>query len=186
MADTARNFGLVSPEDYLRLERESSHRQEFVNGVIYAMSGGTERHNLIAGDIYVALTNHLPVRCRPFIADMKLRIKLASAEFYYYPDTMVCCGPWDQSRDWRDHPLVVGEVLSPSTERTDRSEKLPAYIEIPTVQEVLLIQQDTVQVELFPRSNNWEREVLKAGDTLRLPSIDFAVGVDALYRRVEF
>lgn len=186
MADTARKFEIVSPEDYLRLERESSHRHEFVNGVIYAMSGGTERHNLIAGDLYAALTTHLPARCRPFITDMKLRIKVVSAEFYYFPDSMVCCGPWDQSRDWRDNPLVVGEVLSPSTERTDRSEKLPAYIGIPTVQEVLLIQQDTLQIELFRRSNGWEREVLKAGDTLRLPSIDFAIAVEALYRRVEF
>ena len=111
MADTARVVEIVSPEDYVARERASAHRHEFMNGAIYAMSGGSERHNLIAGNLYAALSNHLPDSWKPFMADIEARIRLERAELYYYPDSMVCCGPWDQSRDWRDDPMVLGEVL---------------------------------------------------------------------------
>ena len=185
MADTVRVIEIVSPEVYLLRERASSRRHEFVNGVVYAMSGAADRHNRVAGNLFAALGSHLPDRCVPYMADMKLRIRLQRSEFYYYPDSMVCCGPSDQSLDWRDNPLLVGEVLSPSTERVDRTEKFNAYIQIPTLQEYILVEQSMPRVELFRRDNGWEREVLLAGDTLRLPSIDFVIAVDALYRRVE-
>jgi len=120
------------------------------------------------------------------MADTKLRIRLERAEFFYYPDSMVCCGPADQSLDWLDNPLVLGEVLSPSTERVDRGEKFNAYMQIPTLQEYILIEQAMPRVEVFRRANDWQREVLLAGETLRLASVDFAIAVDALYRRVEF
>ncbi len=81
---------------------------------------------------------------------------------------------------------MLGEVLSPSTERVDRCEKFNAYIQIPTLQEYVLIEQAVPYVELFRRSNAWQREVLKAGDMLRLASVEFEIAVDALYRRVEF
>ena len=186
MADTARIIEIMSPEDYLLRERASAHRHEFVNGAIYAMSGGSDRHNRIAANLVAALNAHLPDRCVAYMADMKVRIRVERAEFYYYPNSMVCCGPWDQSRDWRDDPLVLGEVLSPSTERVDRGEKFDAYKQIPTLQEYILLDQATKHVELFRRATGWQREVLAAGDTLRLASIDFKIAVDALYRRVEF
>ena len=186
MADTARVVEIISPEDYLLRERASVHRHEYVDGAIYAMAGGTDRHNVIAGNIYNLLSAHLPDKCMPYIFEMKVRIRLEHSESIYYPDSMVCCGPRDPSSDWRDNPLVLGEVLSPSTERVDRGEKLNAFIQIPTLQEYILIEQSTPRVELFRRSNKWQREVLLAGDTLRLASIDFAIAVDALYRRVEF
>ena len=186
MADTARIIDILSPGDYLVRERASPVRHEYVDGAMYAMSGGTRRHNLIAVNLTAALTAHLPDRCAAHMADTKLRIRLERAEFFYYPDSMVCCGPSDQSLDWLDDPLVLGEVLSPSTERVDRGEKFNAYIQIPTLQEYILIEQAMPRVELFRRANEWQREVLLAGDTMRLDSIDFAVAVDALYRRVEF
>ena len=81
---------------------------------------------------------------------------------------------------------MLGEVLSPSTERVDRTEKFNAYIQIPTLQDYLLIEQSMPRVELFRRANQWQREVLEAGDRLLLPSVQFEIGLDALYRRVEF
>ena len=186
MADTARIIETISPEEYLARERASATRHEYVDGVIYAMAGATERHNRIALNLASALTNHLPDRCVAFMADMKLRVKVDRATRFYYPDSMVCCGPSDQSRDWREDPVVLGEVISPTSERIDRSEKLKAYIQIPTLSELLLIEQGMPHVELFRRADEWQREVLRAGDTLRLASIDFVIAVDALYRRVEF
>ncbi len=186
MADTARINETISPEDYLVRERASRVRHEYVDGAMYAMAGASDRHNRIAGNLFIALGAHLPDRCVAYMADMKLRVKLERAELYYYPDSMVCCGPSDQSLDWRDNPLVVGEVLSPATERVDRTEKLHAYSRIPTLEDYILIEQAMPRVELFRRANEWQREVLLAGDTLRLASVDFEIGVDALYRRVEF
>lgn len=186
MADTARLPDIVSVEDYLAHERASSLRHEFVGGAIYAMSGGSRRHNLIAVNLTAALTAHLPDRCAAHMADTKLRIRLQKAELFYYPNTMVCCAASDQSLDWIEDPIAVAEVLSPSSERVDRGEKFNSYIQIPSLQEYILIDQSMVRIELFRRSNQWQREVLVAGDTLHLPSIDFALPVDALYRRVEF
>jgi Uma2 family endonuclease len=186
MADTARIIEIVSADAYLARERATTHRHEFVNGSVYAMSGGSLRHNIIAVNLTTALTAHLPERCVAYMADTKLRIRMERAEFFYYPDSMVCCGPSDQSLDWRDNPLVLGEVLSPSTVRVDRGEKFDAYRQIETLQEYVLIEQDAVRVEVFRRANAWQREVLAAADALRLPSIGFEVPVSALYRRVEF
>jgi Uma2 family endonuclease len=126
---------ICSAEDYLARERESAHRHEYVDGALYAMARANERHNLIAGLFFNALSNHLPDRCRAFMNDMKVRIRQERAEFFYYPDSIVRCGSSDRSLDWIDNPLVLGEVLSPSTERVDRGEKFNAYIQIPTLQE---------------------------------------------------
>lgn len=186
MADTARTIDIVSAEDYLARERASAHRHEYVDGAIYAMAGGSRRHNLIAVNLIAALTAHLPDRCAAHMADTKLRIRIERAELFYYPDVMVSCVASDQTLDWLDAPLVVAEVLSPSTERVDRGEKLNAYLQIANLQEYILIEQSLPHVEVFRRANEWQREVLASGDTLQLPSIDFAIGVDALYRRVEF
>lgn len=186
MANTARIIETISPEDYLVRERASLVRNEYVDGAIYAMAGASDRHNRIAGNLFTALGLHLPDRCVPYMADMKVRIVLERAEHFYYPNSMVCCGPADQSLDWRDNPMLLGEVLSQSTERVDRIEKFNAYIQIPTLQDYILIEQSTPHVELFRRSNEWQREVLGAGDTLRLDCIEFEIAVDALYRRVEF
>ena len=82
--------------------------------------------------------------------------------------------------------VTVIEVLSPSTERIDRSEKFNAYIQIPTLQEYFLVEQSMMRVELFRRATGWGREVLLAGDVLRLASVEFEIAVDALYCRVEF
>ncbi len=186
MADTARTIEIVSAEDYLARERASAHRHEYVDGAIYAMAGGSRRHNLIAVNLIAALTAHLPDRCAAHMADTKLRIRIERAELFYYPDVMVSCVASDQTLDWLDAPLVVAEVVSPSTERVDRGEKLNAYLQIANLQEYILIEQSLPHVEVFRRANEWQREVLASGDTLQLPSIDFAIGVDALYRRVEF
>lgn len=74
----------------------------------------------------------------------------------------------------------------PPTERIDRTEKFDAYVQTPTLQEYVLIDQASRRVEVFPRNADWQREMLTSGDTLRLPSIDFEIPVDAPYRRVAF
>ncbi len=186
MADTARLVEPITAQEYLERERESPIRHEYVDGYMYAMAGASERHNRIAVNLLGALLSHLPDRCVPFMADMKLRVRLQHAEQFYYPDAMVCCGSSDQSLDWRDNPILVGEVLSPKTESFDRGDKFAAYIQIPTLEECILVEQSRRHVEVFRRANAWQREVVQGGDLLRLASIDMEIGLDNLYRRVEF
>ena len=186
MADTARVIEPLTPEAYLALERDAPFRHEFIDGVMYAMAGATERHNIIAGNLFGALLNHLPDRCVPFMSDMKVRIRLEQAERFYYPDSMVCCGPSDQSIDWRDNPILLGEVLSPKTEKVDRTDKLEDYRRIPSLEAHILIEQGIMRVEIYRRANGWQREILGPDDMLRLESIAFEIQVSALYRRVEF
>ena len=186
MADTARIVEPISPEEYLAREELNQVRHEYVGGAMYAMSGATDRHNRIASNLHVALSNHLPDRCVPYMADMKVRIRRDRAEMFFYPDCMVCCGPSDQALVWRDNPLLIGEVLSPTTEKIDRTGKLDAYTKIPSLEDYAIIDQAMARIEVYRRGKAWQREILLAGDTLRLPSLDFTIGVDALYRRVEF
>lgn len=188
MADAARNISIISAGEYLAREQASETRHEFVNGVLYAMVGASERHNLIAFNLASALSNHLalPASCSVFHADLKLRITIDRAEYFYYPDIMVCCGSSDQSLHYRDDPILLGEVLSPTTERTDRAEKFDAYRRIPALEEYVLIAQDMPRVEIFRRQTDWSRETFAPGDRFRLECVDFATTVEALYRRVKF
>jgi len=188
MADAAREISIISASEYLAREQTSQTRHEFVNGVVYAMVGASERHNLIALNLASALSSHLglPETCSVFHADMKLSIALDRAEYFYYPDIMVCCGPSNQSLHFREDPILLGEVLSPTTERTDRAEKFDAYRKIPALEEYILIAQDAPRVEIFRRRTDWRRETFLVEDTFRLECVDFATTVKALYRRVKF
>jgi Uma2 family endonuclease len=116
---------------------------------------------------------------------MKVGVALDRAEHFYYPDVMVCCAPSDQSLHYRDDPVLLGKVLSPATERTDRTEKFDAYRKIPPLEEYILIAQDMPRVEIFRRQTDWSRETFAMGDTFRLKCVDFAITVEALYRRVK-
>ena len=186
MPDTARIVETISPELYLEEERLRTLRHEYVDGHIYAMAGATERHNRLGANLLTALTNHLPDRCVAFMADMKVRVRLETGERFYYPDSMVCCGPGDQSRDWRDDPLLIGEVLSPKTEHVDRGDKLEAYKQIPTLSEYVIVDHAAMCVEVYRRVTGWKRETSKAGDFVKIASIEFEMAVEALYRRVIF
>ncbi len=186
MADAAHDMSIISTREYLAREETNEVRHEFVNGVIYAMVGASERHNLIALNLTTALFNHLPERCSAFHADMKLHIALDQAEYFYYPDLMVCCGASDQSLHYRDDPILLCEVLSQSTERTDRVEKFDAYRTIPALEEYVLIAQDAPRVEIFRRRTDWSRETFATGDTFRFECVDFSMGLEVLYRRVKF
>jgi Uma2 family endonuclease len=186
MADAARDIPIISANEYLAREEAGETRHEFVNGVVYAMVGASQPHNVIAGNLFAALHGHLPDRCAVFTSDMKVRIALDRAEHFYYPDVMVCCGPIDRSLHYREDPVLLAEVLSPATERTDRAEKFDTYRGIPALEEYVLVAQDMPRVEIFRRQTDWRRETFAMEDTFRLECVDFAMAVEALYRRVTF
>lgn len=108
---------LVSVEDYLEKETRSDVKHEYLAGVIYAMAGASEAHNVIAMNLYTALGNRLRGKtCQPFGSDMKVKLHpLCGDTYFYYPDAMVACDPADSGHGWRERSSVLLEIVSEET-----------------------------------------------------------------------
>jgi Uma2 family endonuclease len=152
------------------------------------MTGGTIPHNDIALNLYSVLRPHLRAKgCRINVADVKVRVNPASV--YFYPDLVVSCDPQDVSaREAIESPMVIVEVLSPSTAAKDRSEKFACYRSIPSLQEYVLIEADRIGVECYRRGEGrmWLYYPYIAGDTIELESIEFSCPIELLYEDVTF
>ncbi len=172
----------ISVDDYLRLEERGEERHEYVNGVVYAMVGGTARHNMITSAISSALREHLKgTPCTIFMADMKVQI----GDVFYYPDVMAVCEQVDPDSLFQTQPVLLVEVLSGSTESKDRLEKLVAYQSIPTVKEYVLVSQDKVYIDIYRRHEDaWRLESLSYGDTVTLQSVHYQTDTETFYEDV--
>ena len=141
---TAEEIFSVSFEEYLAREEASPERHEFVGGRVYAVAGGSERHDLAAGLVYEALAPGARAQgCRPFTANRKVRTASAT----YYPDVLVVCGP-AAHRLYESDAAVVVEVLSRSTEATDRREKATQYAQLAGMGLYLLVDPDERRIEV--------------------------------------
>lgn len=176
----------VSEDAYLEQEAASPIRHEYLAGAVYAMTGGTLRHNVIAGNLFALLRAHLRgTPCRVFMSDAKLRV--AKQHAYYYPDLMVSCTAALQTLTGSevivDAPVLAVEVTSPSSEGTDRREKLLAYRTLPSLKEYVLIAQDRAEIEIHTRlsDTSWEITSLTPGDPVILSCVDLATDFGAVY-----
>ncbi|MEL6298045.1 MAG: Uma2 family endonuclease [Pseudomonadota bacterium] len=185
MAYPKRSDELVTVDEYLAGEASSAVRHEFVDGLIYAMAGATEAHIVIAANLTAALTVRAPDASRVFPSDMKVEFRNDEVSRFYYPDVVVACGEHDNARDRRSDPRLIIEVLSPSTERADRSEKFEIYKQLETMGEYVLVDQVRKQVEVFRRANNWQREVYLPDQAIQLESVGVKLTFDEVYRRVD-
>jgi Uma2 family endonuclease len=182
---TPETEGFVTVDEYLEGELHSEVRHEYIGGQVYAMSGGSEAHNMLSGNLYSALREHFRGKpCKVFMADMKLRLSIAEDDIFYYPDVLVTCDSSDDAKYYKTKPSVLVEVLSPSTERLDRREKFLSYQRLPSLEEYVLIDQEQMRVTLFRKTNEWRPEHLKVGDRLVLPSVDFEQTLADLYEDV--
>lgn len=176
----------VSIDDYLAGERDAETRHEYLDGEVYAMTGASRRHALIVTAMTIALG---PLarqrRCQLFTNDMKLRVDVAGATLFYYPDLMLACDPQDNDPYFLTRPCLIVEVLSPGTERIDRREKLFSYITLPSVQEVLLVAQDQPLLELHRRATGWAAEHCDHG-SLHLDCLNAELTVDQVYADVDW
>jgi Uma2 family endonuclease len=186
MSQTARKFTHISATDYLAAENDGNWRHEFVDGVVFAMAGASDRHNLIRGNLAGVLNSHVPEESQVFSAEMKLQFVRDMKERYYYPDVFVTCDPSDRENHSRKTAVLVVEVLSASTERTDRTEKFDTYTAIPSVIEYGLLSQDAMELELFRRRTGWQREFYQRDNTVTFESVNLTISVSSLYRRVQF
>jgi Uma2 family endonuclease len=177
----------ISVEDYLESEKISPVRREYVQGEIYAMAGTSDKHNLIAGDIFAALIVHLRNSpCQPFISDIRVQV---TRNVYYYPDVLVSCEENPEDPYFRNAPILIIEVTSPSTEHIDRREKLLFYQQMPSVQEYAVVDQHRVNIELHRRqpSGSWITYFFDASDEeLEFQSVGLTLPIGEIYRRVRF
>jgi Uma2 family endonuclease len=177
----------LSLAEYLEGEKTSTIRHEYVDGQIYAMTGGSANHNQITLGLAARLYAHLAEGpCQVFASDMKV---LTPQDISYYPDVMVCCDPTDRESHLRRRPRLLVEVVSPHTERTDHYEKRLAYEQIPTLQEYIILAQDKVLADVIRRQEDghWSRGTLtQLEDDLRLESVQLVLHLADVYRNVEF
>ncbi len=175
----------LTATDYLAGELPSEIRHEYINGQVHAMVGASDRHNLIAGNIFSCLraTAHSS-GCQVFISAMKVYLNIAGEDIFYYPDVMVCCDPLDRETFFRKSPCLIVEVLSPATPRIDRREKFLAYTSLPSLEDYILVAQDRPLVTLFQRRNNWKPLLFGPGDTIPLTCPETGLMVDDVYETI--
>lgn len=176
----------LTAEEYLALEEQSQIRHEYVDGQIFAMAGGSEAHNLITGNIFAWLHGKLRNGpCKVFIADMRAYVAVDDHEHFYYPDLMVVCDPQDTEKYFKRHPKVVFEVLSESTERIDRGEKLVNYTALDSVELYVLVAQTKTAVTVFRRDNGWRPELFNTLEAeLPLPPLGLQLPLSVIYEGV--
>jgi Uma2 family endonuclease len=161
----------LTKDEYLKLEEDSNVRHEYVGGYIFAMSGATEAHNVISGNIFSFLHGRLKGSpCRAFINDMKVHVE--EADSFYYPDIMVTCEPYEGKSVFKASPVLIFEVLSPSTTQIDRREKLFAYQKIASLIEYVIVHQRKKCLEIFSKQGEeWAYSVVSVEDALTLNSL---------------
>ncbi len=178
----------VTPEEYLAGELITEGKHEYVAGIVYAMSRTSMGHWRIVDNITRSLGDQLRGRrCEAFSTEIKVNIRTERAQFYYYPDVVVDCGDRPDDSYFADNPRVIFEVLSESTERTDRTEKRIYYQTLPTLDAYVLVDQARMAVTVYRRADaEWSTELLMATtDVLDLPPVGCKLSLRAIYARTQ-
>ena len=165
---TAPRLRPVSVDEYLDGESRSERKHEYIDGVVYAMVGASNSHNTIATNVTGLLHSQLRGKtCRVFNADAKVRVRLPSGTRFYYPDASVVCQPNRPEDTFNDAPVVIIEVLSESTRRTDEHEKREACAAIDSLLVYLLLEQDSAAALVYRRGDTgFVREVWLGRDAM--------------------
>ena len=180
----------ITPEEYLTAERRATVKSEYVYGEVFAMSGASNAHNIITVEITTELNLQLRQRgCFVYSGDMRVKTKPTGA--YFYPDVVVVCDKprfEDNVFDTLLNPILIVEVLSPSTEAYDRGEKFAHYQELVSLREYVLVSQDRVRVEHHRLIEaHWVGKTFEASeDVLQLNSIECELPLRDIYTRVSF
>lgn len=185
----AEKLRLISVEEYLEGELRSPVKHEYVAGVVYAMAGARNQHNHIATNALAFLHARLRGKpCRPYNSDTKIRVRLPTHVRLYYPEVSVVCRPNPPEDTFHDDPVVLVEVISESTRRTDEGEKKDAYLTIPTLSAYMLVEQSTPAVIVHRRTEQgFVREIYEGLDAvIPLPEIGTELPLAEIYEGVEF
>ena len=170
-------------ETFLAWERLQELRHEFDGALVTAMTGGTLRHSIIATNLVEALGRRLTPPCRALRGD----VKILAANSVRYPDAVVTCSPFDDRGDIVPDPVVVFEVLSPSTASLDRLVKNAEYRATPSIQRYVMLEQGRMGATVFARDGGqWMSLILLGDTTLSMPEIGVEVPLSEVYRGVDF
>ncbi len=181
-----------TPEEYLALEASAAYKSEYFQGEIFALAGGSRNHSLIAANIIAALNQALVDKpCEVYTSDMRLLVEANG--LYTYPDVMVVCGKPQFLKGRNDtviNPILIVEVLSPSTHAYDRVKKFSMYREIDSLRGYLLVDSEQVHVTYLERASRrgrWFIEMLdRAEAVVNLKAIDCELALSRMYSKVEF
>lgn len=176
----------ISIEQYLEMENAALEKHEYYKGEVFAMSGAKIPHIKITGNLFVALANKLKgKKCKPYNSDM--RVHIPENTLFTYPDISIVCGEvLTRNNDEFNalNPTVIIEVLSPKTKNYDRGEKFKLYRDINTLKEYILIDSQSLHVEIFRlnENNHWELEEYNdANSFLEIKSINESILISEIY-----
>jgi Uma2 family endonuclease len=177
-----RKYSIMSVEDYLILNRNSKDtRYEYLDGEIRMLAGGSPDHSIIIANLTAAIKGSLKgSQCRVYNSDVQLRL---SEKRYVFPDVTISCDERDRNqKEMIRHPRVVVEVLSPTTEATDRGKKAAYYRACPTIQEYVMVDSEAVFVEIHRREEErWTINTFEPGDTITLESLGIRFLIEDAY-----
>ena len=178
---------LFSLEEYFKIEERSEILHEYVAGVIYDMADPSQAHDLISMNLAAPLHAHVRGRpCRVYLGRRQLQFRIGEEDFVYRPDVWMACGEDRNAKgDYVNEPRLVIEVLSPSTARFDRREKVASYREILSIEEYVVVAQKPANVVIYRRAEQWKPQVLETLESvLELRTVGLALPVARIYEGV--
>lgn len=182
------HFPRFTPEEYFAWEEQQLVRHEYIDGEVYAMSGGTIDHSDIAGNFLSLLKAHLRGSgCKSLNSDA--RVNILGSSHYVYPDVSVTCDERDKNtKQYITYPCLIVEVLSSSTEAYDRGDKFRLYRRNPNLQEYVLVNTEAMAIELFRKvdGNIWSIINYDAGDVVELTSVKLSFPIEQVYEDIVF
>jgi Uma2 family endonuclease len=187
---TARKFEPVSVADYLAGEKTAKRKHEYVGGEVYAIAGASNTHNRVASNVTGLLHSQLRGNpCDVFNSDTKVRVRAQTGMRFFYPDAMVVCNANPSDDHFQDNPVLIVEVVSQSTRRIDMGEKRESYLQIPSLDTYIILEQSTLAAIVFQRNENGEfhrQSYTDGNDTVPLPTINCKLNLSEVYENVEF
>jgi Uma2 family endonuclease len=180
------NSPQLTPEEYFAWEEGQLEKHEYIDGKVYAMSGGSVSHGRIAIRFTSLFDSHLQ-KTSCITGNSDIKVKISGTNNYTYPDVSVTCDDRDKTTSqYITYPCLIVEVLSASTEAYDRGGKFRLYRQNPVLQEYLLVSSTSIEIDLYRKneSGEWIFMSYKEGDTIELKSIDFSFSIESIYRHI--
>jgi Uma2 family endonuclease len=186
MVAAPEHFPKLTPAEYLDWEEKQELRYEYLNGEVYAMTGGTVNHGRIAANFIAMLIPHLRSGgCRVQTSDVKVQV--AESNDYIYPDVSVTCDERDKTATkFIAHPCLIVEVLSPSTEIYDRRDKFNLYRHSESLQDYVLVDTNKIEIDIYSKNDRGRWEILSyvAGDMVELKSIGLTFPIEQVFENI--
>jgi len=166
-------------QEYLEMEKCSEIKHEYFDGEIFAMAGTSKNHQLLTGNVFAEIRNHLKgTPCLTFSSDIKIRLDKGNK--FFYPDVVIACEK-ETDEYFVNSPRLIIEVLSDSTRKFDKDLKRKIYQNIPSLEEYVLIEQDHVEIEISRKAENWQSSYYFLGDEVRFESIGLILPILEIY-----